>query len=121
MPLAEASMAAAWSTKVHMYDASPSGYGVVSSEFDASLVSSVGRVKERHRFAKHFTAARTAMDFVRRPCFRSSATWEMNLILQQALGTFPKFRQKSYKQSGSTFIRGLGDIAQRTFIRVSVR
>ena len=63
MPLAEASMAAAWSTKVRMYDASPSGYGVVSSEFDASLVSSVGRVKERHRFAKHFAAARTADGF----------------------------------------------------------
>ena len=50
LPLAVAKMDREWHSTVHTYDASPSGYGVVSCEFSPHDVAKVGRQREKYRF-----------------------------------------------------------------------
>lgn len=50
LSLATARMDRAWRSTVHTYDASPSGYGVVSANFSEDLVRAAGKQRERYRF-----------------------------------------------------------------------
>ena len=51
VPLAFADMRRSWSPTIHAYDASLKGFGVVCARADTHIIGSVGRVRERFRFA----------------------------------------------------------------------
>ena len=53
VPLVRASPGLPWYPRVHSYDASLDGFGVVAAPLRAEKVAEVGRVRERMRFKDH--------------------------------------------------------------------